>query len=103
MQFTVYSASVLFDRVGRVWIGNDGKRGVGRKISRDGYRCELSIAGTCEVNRRAKRALRLRQIIQCDDYLGEHIATRVKPTRVLSYESNSRNRYYMFLVVIAPP
>jgi hypothetical protein len=74
-----------------------------RKISQDGHCCELSIAGTCEVNRRMKRTLRLRQIIKYDDYLGKHRATQMEPARALSYRSNSSSCYYMFLVVIVRP
>jgi hypothetical protein len=40
-----------------------------------------SVVGTRELNRSAKRTLRLSQIIQGDDYLGEHSATRLGPTR----------------------
>src|SRR5882757_9245179 len=100
MQFTVGSPQVFLHRVGNTWIDNDGKRGRGGKISQDRHRCELRIGGSRELNRRAKRTLRLRQIIQCHNDLGKHKATRAEPARSLSYESNSSSRYYMFLVVI---
>src|SRR5579859_2096252 len=101
MQFTVGSEASLLHRAGSIRINNDGERGVGGKISQDGHGCKLSIANTCHVNRRTKRTLGLRQIIQCDDDIVIHRATLVEPTRVLSYESNMRDRYYIFLVVIA--
>src|SRR6267378_6714825 len=98
MQFTVGSPPFFLHRVGSTWIDNDGKRGVGGKISHDGHRCELRIGGSREFNRRAKCSLRLGQIIQSDYDLGKHKATRGEPTRTLSYKSNSSSRYYMFLV-----
>src|ERR1700677_689389 len=103
MQFAVGSAPVFHHRVGSTWIDNDGKRGVARKISQDGHRCELRIGGSRKFNRRAKRTLRLRQIIQCDNDLGKHKVTRAEPAPSLSYESNSSSRYYIFLVAIAQP
>src|SRR5580704_16543827 len=102
MQFTVVSPPVFLHRVGTAWIDNDGKRGVGGKISQDGHRCELRIGASREFNRGAQRTLRLRQIIQGDNDLGKHKATRGERTRTLSYEPNSRSRYYMFLVVPRP-
>src|SRR6266851_6358291 len=80
MQFTVGSPPFFLHRVGSTWIDNDGKRGVGGKISQDRHRCELRIGGSREFNRRAKRTLRLRRIIQGDNDLGKHKATRVEPT-----------------------
>src|SRR5580693_2839482 len=77
MQFAVDSPPVFLHRVGNTWIDNDSKRGVGGKISQDGHRGELRLAGTREFNRCAKRTLRLRQIIQGDDDPGEHKETRV--------------------------
>src|SRR5260370_875742 len=70
----------------------DGKRGVGGNISQDGHRCELRIGGSRELNRRAKRTLRLRQIIQCDNDLGKHKRLernghglyRMSPTRAVA-------------------
>src|SRR5260370_42555908 len=103
MQFIVGSPPFFLHRVGSTWIDNDGKRGVGGKISQDGHRCELCIGGLREFNRRAKGTLRLRQIIQGDNDLGKHKATRGEPTRTLSYESNSNSRYYIFMIVIVRP
>src|ERR1700722_11003468 len=98
MQFTMGSPPVFHHRVGTSWIDNDGKRAVGGKISQNGHSCELGIGGSRELNRRAKRTLRLRQIIQGDNDFGKHNATRGEPTRIPSYESGSNSRYYMFLV-----
>src|SRR5258705_6375897 len=93
MQFTVGSPPLFLHRVGSTWIDNDGKRGVGGKISQDRHRCELRIGGSRELNRRAKRTLRLRQIIQCDNDLGKHKSDsernrhglyRMSPTRAVA-------------------
>src|ERR1700760_3891288 len=100
MQFTVGSPPFFLHGVGCTWIDNEGKRGVDGKVSQDRYSCEFRIGGSRELNRHAKRTLGLRQIIQGDNDLGKHKATRLDPTRSLSYESNSSCRYYMFLVVI---
>src|SRR5277367_4468177 len=102
MQFTVRLAAAVLNQATRNRIGNNGKRGVGGRISQNRHGCELSVSGTREFDRRTERTLRLRQFIQGDDDLGKHKVTRVELIRVLSYESNSSGRYYIFLVVIAP-
>src|SRR5437879_1046939 len=92
MQFTVGSAPVFLHRVWSIWIDNDGKRGIGGKISQDGNRWQLRIAGARDFNRRAKRALRLRQSFKATTILEDikrlewnrHSLYRMSPTRAVA-------------------
>src|SRR3954465_1681105 len=92
MQFAVGSLPFFLHRVWSTCIDDDGKRGVDGKISQDGYRCELRIGGSRELDRSAKRTLRLRQFIQCNNDFGKHSDSRetghglygMSPTRAVA-------------------
>ena len=72
VQFALGSPAILSHRVGSSRIDDDAQRSVGGKIFQNRHRCELRIGGLREFNRRAKRTLRLGQIIQGYNDLRKH-------------------------------